>query len=492
MKNLKNKKKLLLILFMPTIFLFYANNINDFNEIEQQATSTENKNENNKLTTEAYKDEVQDFFTPSFLNHLTAFGEAHVSNLLLMGFNRYVRQASYAYISWDTMHTNLTNPWVWDQDEFWVNHFGHPYQGSYYYAAARSNNLPLWESALNTMFASLIWELFAENETPSYNDLIVTTIGGISVGEMLYRLYFEVADFNKFLAIPISPMNAVNDAIWQGKLNRPDSHIYSLSTKIMGGIMNNNISFQGNFENQNEFLPFAGGLGINIIYGNPYGQNIKTPFDQFNLNVDFTVGKNYYNLSVLSDALLLSVAPLLQDNIKTTLGLSLHYDFLLSSIMNYGANSLGLTAKQDILLPYNWDLNWALHLNYIMMSASDYYYLFKDVIDPHTNRENREYDLGYGAGLKTSFSVSQPVFGTISLFGFFDWVKTINNSLPSGGSKGSSLIGLGSVSYEHPIYKKLSLGIDYSTYFKKAFYKDIDETLENKQFVNLYFKTKFF
>ena len=433
-----------------------------------------------------------DFYKPTIVSHFTAFGETFGSNLVLMAINRYIRKAPYAYISWESIKKNLTNPWVWDQDEFVVNHLGHPYQGSYYYIAGRSNNLPFWESALTTIAGSVTWELFAETETPSYNDLIVTTIGGISLGEMLHRLYFQAADLNKLFAFFVSPMDSINNTIWQGKVNRPYGEITSLSTKLLFGAIADKIFFkESEISGKPIYIPLYLGGNINIVYGNPYGLETKTPYQQFDLDVKFTAAKNYYNLSLFSDGMIWAFSPWEQDRLKTTMGISLHYDFLFSSAMNYSANSIGFTTKQHAILPHGWNIKWDLHLNYIMMSATDFYYLFNGIIDPETELENRIYDLGFGTGFKASFGVSQPLFGSLYLFYFLDWVKTIKTSLPQKGSNGSSLIGVGSISYEHSIYKTLSLGLEYSSYIKSAFYTDIEDTYEYNHFINLYLKTKF-
>lgn len=125
------------------------------------------------------------------------------------------------------------------------------------------------------------------------------------------------------------------------------------------------------------------------------------------------------------------------------------------------------------------------------MSASDFYYLFNEIIDPETDLENRIYDLGIGAGFKTSFVVSHPLAGSLYLYYFFDWVKTIKTSLPQKGSNGSALIGVGSIAYEHQVYKSFSIGLEYSSYIKSAMYTDIEDTFEHNQYLNIYFKNAF-
>jgi hypothetical protein len=86
-----------------------------------------------------------------------------------------------------TWWANMQQGWVWDLDDFTVNQIGHPYQGSNYFNAGRANGLSFYESAAVTAFGSGTWEFFGETNHASLNDFINTTLGGITLGEMLHR-----------------------------------------------------------------------------------------------------------------------------------------------------------------------------------------------------------------------------------------------------------------------------------------------------------------
>ncbi|MDE5899488.1 MAG: DUF3943 domain-containing protein, partial [Treponemataceae bacterium] len=85
--------------------------------------------------------------SPSFSNYLLAGAGVIASNATLFLFNHFIMRAEYADISAETIRANFQSAWVWDQDTFRVNQLGHPYQGSFYFAAARSNGIP-FEAAL--------------------------------------------------------------------------------------------------------------------------------------------------------------------------------------------------------------------------------------------------------------------------------------------------------------------------------------------------------
>ena len=83
---------------------------------------------------------------------------------------------------------NVQNP-VWDKDKWWVNYIGHPYFGATYYIRARERGFgdlgSFWYSALLSALYEFGIEAFFE--PPSYNDLIVTPVGGFLVGKYIFE-----------------------------------------------------------------------------------------------------------------------------------------------------------------------------------------------------------------------------------------------------------------------------------------------------------------
>lgn len=75
-----------------------------------------------------------------------------------------------------------------DTDNLDANFFGHAFDGAMYLGAARSTGLGFWETTPYVVGGSLMWEMISENQKPSTNDMISTSLGGIAFGEVLYRL----------------------------------------------------------------------------------------------------------------------------------------------------------------------------------------------------------------------------------------------------------------------------------------------------------------
>ena len=153
-------------------------------------------------------------------------------NIGLWAFDRYIQKGEFTYISWETIKYNFKHGFEWDNDHLSTNMFAHPYNGSLFYNAGRSNGYNYWQSSIFAR-GSAIWEMFMEKEYPSTNDIIATPIGGTEIGEVLYRTSNLIIDdrstgaerFGRELAgFIISPMRGftgiVTGKAWQ---HRPTS-----------------------------------------------------------------------------------------------------------------------------------------------------------------------------------------------------------------------------------------------------------------------------
>jgi len=86
---------------------------------------------------------------------------------------------------WD----NIRSP-TWDADDFWINYLAHPYWGAAYYVRARERGFDQRRSFWYSVFMSTAYEFGAEAlfEQPSIQDLVVTPVGGVIVGEYFMSL----------------------------------------------------------------------------------------------------------------------------------------------------------------------------------------------------------------------------------------------------------------------------------------------------------------
>ena len=123
-----------------------------------------------------------------------AFGEMFLFELAPYSYNRWIGKKEEDQTTLQSWWYNLRRGWSFDNNDFSVNHFEHPYSGAIYYNSARSHGYGFWRSSTFPMVGSALWEYFGERQQPSINDQINTTIGGIILGEMMYRLSSAILD----------------------------------------------------------------------------------------------------------------------------------------------------------------------------------------------------------------------------------------------------------------------------------------------------------
>jgi hypothetical protein len=149
----------------------------------------------------------------SWANVGRALASVGVANVLVWQYNWLVGE-EWAYVTGEEIAANFRGGFEFDGNRLPTNFLSHPYQGSAYFNVARASGLSFWESAPFTFLGSLSWELTGESEAPSTNDLLATTMGGIVLGEILYRISSDMLDdssvgferfLREFLALVVNP-----------------------------------------------------------------------------------------------------------------------------------------------------------------------------------------------------------------------------------------------------------------------------------------------
>ena len=172
-------------------------------------------------------------------DHGTAVFQISGINAIVWAFDKYIMKESWADISFNTIVENFKYGYSWDNEGFITNQFSHPYHGAMYHSVSRANGLSFLESTVYTFLGSFMWEFFLEAERPAANDSIMTTLGGMTLGETLFRVAGLVVDENatgigrilrEILAFYINP--AYGYRFFSGKASRlgntPKKRHYSL------------------------------------------------------------------------------------------------------------------------------------------------------------------------------------------------------------------------------------------------------------------------
>lgn len=356
-------------------------------------------------------------------------------NMGIWAFDRYIQKADFAYINIHTIRKNLKNGFVWDNDQMGTNMFLHPYHGSLYYNSARSNGFNFWESGLFALGGSAMWELFLENEYPSINDITATPVGGLALGEVLYRTSDLVLDdrqtgshrFGRELAgFVIAPTRGLSRIIsgdaWK---RRPTSGrqfgVPDVSVEISAGVRA--LEFKEPIIDKG----MGGAIDVNIGYGDRFSSESEKPYDYFTFKSNLNIHGSQPLLSQLNILGRLYVTDII-DSEKDflSLGFYQHFDYYDSDTISKASGKIpykfctpasfgaGFMYQSKRTKKFTFDAY--LHYNLVLLGGtlSDHY-----VVDM------RNYNLASGfstkAGFNTAYKDKFSISGVYEVYRMFTW-----------------------------------------------------------------------
>jgi hypothetical protein len=421
-----------------------------------------------------------------------AAGDVFLINMAFNSGARILLKEDYSETNIDTMKTNLQRNWCWDKDGFFMNQFGHPYQGSLYFNAARSNGLDFWQSFLVTAGGSLMWEEFGETTTPAVNDFITTPICGSIVGETLHRLYIDANEIFPALAWLISPMDAIN-SMCKGKKMRASGHIEEFDIIFHGDYDNSNVDYCGSVDSE-KLNKNAGGTALHIQYGELEGHTTKEPYDLFTADLEFKLSSHYYDVVYCIDGFLYSHA-IYFDESEGTLGLNLMYEGEKSNIVAFSNGALGLK-----YLGYEQIYDFArfryfAQIDGIFLGTRSLYRLFQD-IRSHSSKEDklnppRSYNFGGGALFKAGFSLETERFGRLYGEGEVNFLFPYIYAKLEESESNRHFIAQARLGYEYAFTEHFTLGIRDSLVYKKDWFVNECDTVQILNSAQIYGKIVF-
>ena len=205
-------------------------------------------------------------------------------------YNDKLGKAKWANISLHSIGRNLTSPWVFDDDQYWVNQVFHPYQGTWTHTAGRSAGLSFWEAAALDLGASMAWEIAGETERPSLNDQVTTTVGGAVLGEVFHRaiglLWSDPGWHRQVAAGILSPPAALNRSVvgdWSFRPSNPSE------LTARAGVL----TFEDGRGSTDHGQPVPD-VGLRFVYGpaDHPETNLREPFDHLDFQFEFGAYKD--------------------------------------------------------------------------------------------------------------------------------------------------------------------------------------------------------
>ncbi len=382
-------------------------------------------------------------------------------DLINWSIDRYALNRVWARVGFKVWADNFRQGLVFDPDTFAMNFFLHPYSGSMYFNAARSQGLGFWASTPYVLGGSLIWELFAENQPPSPNDLIMTTTGGIMLGETLFRLSSLVLDDTatgwsragrEALVLFIDPVREINRLLF-GDAFRRQSVNRQLRTAFHGsfGFRACYISETDSFSN----LRFSPGLEFEFVLGESTPiQPARGPYDLLFFNSSLRSHQKKVFFSLSAHALLYGNETFGASGRRTLLGIFQNYDFINNEIIELGGSSF--TAGIDWSRPLGKDLTvrFTAQLGAMIFGASN---------NRYTLIEERDYNYGLGSVSKIDARLSHPRFGRLLLRWNRFNIYTIRATALSGAESNDFLSVYGA-QYGLNIWRKLALQLEFTLF----------------------------
>ncbi|MCX2454291.1 DUF3943 domain-containing protein [Pedobacter sp. PLR] len=332
---------------------------------------------------------------------LRASSSLLIAELIPWSYSKFITHAEFSNISLKTIGHNLKlKNWAWDDDAFPTNQIDHPYHGSVFYNSFRSNGFTFWQSAPAALVGSYLWETAGENQAPSKNDIINTTIGGITIGESVHRLTRKILQvrrrgfrryLNETVSMVINPTNGfrrIADGEW-GKLASRTEQIDStlLLLEAESGIRKVNMR-----DDQANFGVYG---RLKLIYGNPF-ENYKTPFGSFVLNAE--VGQddssfvNALNIVGAVNGWLLSS----NSRSRHLVSITSNYDYINNQAWYYGGQSINFYLFSEFGLNSKTKLKTSVGMGPILIGA----------YGENGKYNGRFYDYGAGAGLNANAEVN--------------------------------------------------------------------------------------
>ncbi len=309
-------------------------------------------------------------------------------------YDRYIKKAPYAYISWQTVGYNLhPSSWTWDDDPFFTNQLGHPFHGSIFYNSFRSNGYSFWESVPASFVGSYIWETYAENQYPAPNDFINTGFGGFMLGEATHRFAAKMFAkrrrslpnrVGKIFAVVANPMYGFNRLI-SSKQDREVHEITDDTTRINAefdmGVRKFNVNSSNVFGDRH-----TGMYGrVRLQYGSPF-QQYREPFSNMSLLVE--VGEDDTSkLNIISAHGSLAGWKIYTDKFQHVAILSADYDYIRNESFFFSAESIKMSVYSIFDLAHKITINTNIGAGPIILAAIPDSYRYID----------RNYD--YGPGL---------------------------------------------------------------------------------------------
>jgi hypothetical protein len=379
--------------------------------------------------------------------------------------DRYLFNYDWSYIDKESWRSNLHGRWEWDNDRFGINFLGHPYSGTMYFNAGRSQGYNFWQSIPFTIEGSLMWEYFGERTKPSYNDIINTPVNGVFFGEILYRLSSNILDdrtagsertWREIAAGLVNPVRGINRLL-QGKTRTiTKQEVYEkepVNLTLWTGV--DNRGGRANYFSEIKKPIFS----FQFDYGNPFEDRKRKPFDLFRFRLGLHFGDGRKILDQATGYGILFGKNIKKDSPSILTGGFQYYDYFDNNSFELAAIGLGFgtIARFDLKSPKKSNFFLGLHLGIVPLSGTSE--------DPDTASEVRDYNFGNGLLGKLEATLNLWERFTGRLVASYYYIHQSVHGI------GNSFIGVLQPNISIRIRKNLHVGYEESLYLNDRYFR---------------------
>jgi hypothetical protein len=412
-------------------------------------------------------------------------GEILIANAVPWAFNEYVRNANFSQQNPKSWYDNITGGWKWDDNNFATNMFAHPYQGSLYFSAMRSNGYGYWASAPWAFVGSFIWECCGETHPAAWNDFMTTGFGGIAIGEALYRISSTVLDnqatgsertWREVGGFALNPIRGFTRFV-TGNATRvyenPESP-YDWVPPHLSNVLSTGVRVvkdEGLVEGESAHAFFE----VDFQFGSPFNNERHKPFDFFTMGFQI----NFRDKQAIGRWQI--AGSLTEKSLKVTeksnhrLLLLHNYDYLNNNAFEYGAQALTGTLLSGWQLSPDWQL--ATRVSGIAQIFGAVNFAGAALAEFETQERIREYDFGPGAGGSLAVTVVRKNQRVLDVGYRYTWMKASNGAVHTTEDgtvedHASHHLQFFYARARIPVHNNFSLGADYLGYLRNTEFKD--------------------
>jgi hypothetical protein len=402
-------------------------------------------------------------YRPTQPNVIRALGEIAILNMGAVVINHFARDIETAGPETWWQNARGKGKWIWDGNNISTNNIEHPWGGAAYFNVARANGVSFWGAAPITVAGSLMWELFGEVTPPSRNDLLITSLSGINLGEPMLRMSDLVLNnearglnraWREAVVLIFNPglglTRLSRGQTWSQEANAPDARPDSLRTLVAVG--GRRLMLPSRSRQDLISVAFA---DLGLQYGDAFGPDPVKPFSVFTINAELASGPAT-TVTLLGTRGMLAALGRPVGATNRVNGIFMDFEYQWNEQYQFSEQSFGIGTLAQTASAGPWRLFTDLSAELSPIVASS---------DPYADKAvSRDYDYGAGVGARAAAQVEYRGMRVLSAGYRGFWTGTIN------GASQSKLTQFAVVEARLPLLAGFSAGAMYRLYSQRSTY----------------------